>query len=211
MSRHWRIDGGIADWQRMGGGSLTTSCVCPSVRGAACRSINFDARWELFFVDYDMIPLMVQQAYPNSIQAATGEEWVQVQGVCRRAHNNAAAARHGRCDAVAVPCCAGVPEVARLNRLVRAADAISDADIIADYVSAPQDALAPAAPGWSSSMHPHWPLPPAYRHLRLQVRGKQAWGLLPSMASCYTRATGWAAGPVGVIPFPMWLGKNSTR
>ena len=43
------------------------------------------------------------------------------------------------------------------------------------------------------------------------VRGRQAWGLLPSVGASYTRAATWAAGPSSVIPFPVWLGKNSSR
>jgi replication factor C subunit 1 len=62
------------------------------------KTTSLDARMELFFVDYDMIPLLVQQAYPNVIEKSTG------------------------------------PDVVKMNRCARAAEAISDCDIYTEYV-----------------------------------------------------------------------------
>lgn len=71
---------------------------------------------------------------------------------------------------------AGGPDLAKLQRICKAADCISDSDILEGY-----------------------------------VRGRQAWGLLPSVAASYTRAATWTTGPASLIPFPNWLGKNSSR
>jgi replication factor C subunit 1 len=104
------------------------------------RTTPLNVRYELYFVDYDMTPLLIQQAYPSTIERSGGDAF------------------------------------AKLARLSRAADCIADADIMDGY-----------------------------------VRSRQAWSLLPSVAACYTRATAFATGPTTVIPFPTWLGKNSSR
>lgn len=95
------------------------------------KSSSLDARLELFYVDYDMIPLLVQQAYPSVVDRTAA------------------------------------PDIAKINRCTKAADAVSDADIYSDYVRSRQawgmlPAIAAAnvrACGWASGPPPFLQFP----------------------------------------------------
>lgn len=47
------------------------------------KTYTFGAREELFYVDYDMIPLLVQQAYPSTVEKSGGPELGRLQRMAR--------------------------------------------------------------------------------------------------------------------------------
>lgn len=161
---------------------LDAFTAAPRMFGGAGKA-TLDERNELFFVDYDIIPLLVQQAYPTVIDKGPGSDLAKLMAVskyvCVRARARAVVVqRVATCRVVfAPPTYAHNAFVVCAFGTCRAADAVSDGDLYSEY-----------------------------------VRNRQAWGLLPSVAIAAVRTTQCGAGaPPPYIPFPTYLGKNSSR
>lgn len=111
---------------------------------------SFSDRFNAFFVDYDIVPLLVQQQYLRVWEGRAREMGRQLRADPKKGAELA-------------------------SRVALSAEAVSDADVAAFH-----------------------------------VRARQRWNLLTTYAALNVRVGRKGPGVPGLVPFPEWLGKNST-